>query len=74
MFSSLASAETVVAGEKLAMLLFEFQRTQPLASDRTRFVLLCKASIADERSVIGAARLATHTTVRCGMLLYHIPT
>ena len=74
-FSSVASAEMVVAGGDLTMiLLFDLQRMRPLPSDMTMFELLVKASIAEERLVIGTTRLATQTTVRCGMLLYHMPT
>jgi hypothetical protein len=72
--SSMASADMVLEGEELTIkLLFDLHTTLPLPSDKTRSELLFRASIADERSVISMARLATHTTVSSGMLLYHMP-
>lgn len=68
--SSMACADE----ELVLMLLFVVQRTRPLPSDRTRSELLVTANIAEERSLIGAARLDTHTTVNSGMPLYHMPT
>lgn len=74
-FSSVASAEMVVAGKELMLLLFDLQRMRPLPSDRTMSeLLLVKVNDAKERLVIGTTWLAIHTTVRCGMLLYHMPT
>lgn len=68
--SSMASAKE----ELMLLLLFVLQKTRPLLLDRTRFELLVMARFAEEISVIGAARLATHTTVHSGMPLYHMPT
>lgn len=76
--SSMASVEMflVFRGELMLILLLAIvvQRTWPLPSDKVRLELLVKVNTADEGTVIGAARFATHTTVNLGMLLYHMPT
>uniref|UniRef100_A0A453Q277 Uncharacterized protein n=1 Tax=Aegilops tauschii subsp. strangulata TaxID=200361 RepID=A0A453Q277_AEGTS len=43
--------------------MFVVQRSWPLVSDKARLDPLVKASVAEEGSVIGIARLATHTTL-----------
>jgi hypothetical protein len=70
--SSVASP-VVVSG---AALRFAVQSVWPLVldRDRTRLDVFVRASVAEEGSVTGVARLATHTTLSLGMLLYHIPT
>lgn len=46
----------------------------PFFSDNKMLELLVIPSIADEASVIGLSRLASHTIVRNGMSLNHMPT
>ena len=57
-----------------AALMFVVQRSWPLVSDKARSDPLVKASVAEEGSAIGIARLAKHTKVSVGMFLYHMPT
>jgi hypothetical protein len=57
---------------------FVVQTICPLASDKTRSDVLVMAREGNEElelplTMIGVARLATQTTVRRGMLLYHMP-
>lgn len=54
-------------------MLFVFQILRPWESDNTNSELLVMASFADEGELIGLSRLATHTTVGSGILLYQIP-
>jgi hypothetical protein len=49
------------------------QRTRPLTSDRTRSEVSVSTREGDEEEMAGVARLATHTTVNRGILLYHMP-
>lgn len=44
-----------------------------LDSDNTKSEVLVMARVVDEEAVIGLSRLATHTTMQLGMLLYHMP-
>jgi hypothetical protein len=70
-FSSTAAVgvELVAAGTPVVV-----QRTGPPSpSDRTRLELLVRESTGVVMFVIGVSRLATHTTVSSGMLLYHMP-
>ena len=62
-------------GEELAeVVVLVVQRTRPVASDKTRsdVSLVTTREGADEK-MAGVSRLATHTTVNRGMLLYHMP-
>jgi hypothetical protein len=61
-------------GKFFGALKFAIQSSWPSVLDRTRLDLPVRASVVDEGSVIGVARLATHTTLSLGMLLYHMPT
>jgi hypothetical protein len=56
-----------------AVVLVVVQRTRPFTSDKTRLELLVTTSEGVEEEMAGASRLATHTTVSRGMLLYHMP-
>lgn len=61
--------------ELLPAIVFDIQSTRrPLVSDNTRLELLVIPSTADEASVIGLSRLATHTMVCNGISLNHMPT
>jgi hypothetical protein len=62
-------------GEEFAeVVVLVVQRTRPLASDKTRSdVLLVTTREGAEEEMAGVSRLATHTTVNWGMLLYHMP-
>ncbi|KAB8097100.1 hypothetical protein EE612_025748 [Oryza sativa] len=55
-------------------LILVVQRMWPWESDSTMPELLVMARVADEGVVIGLSRLATHTTVRWGMLWNQTPT
>jgi hypothetical protein len=55
------------------MLFMVVQRVLPLESDNTRSELLVRTNFPAEPLVIGLSRLATHTYVRSGILLYHMP-
>jgi hypothetical protein len=55
-----------------AMLFFVAQGMRPWESDNTKSELLVMASMGDEVAAIGLSRLAVHTTVRPGMLWYHM--
>jgi hypothetical protein len=49
------------------------QWVRPWESNSTSSGLLLMASFADEEAMTGLSRLATHTTVRSGTLLYQMP-
>ena len=80
-FISTAATDPVLSdlgnddGEELvSVVALVVQRTRPLASDKTRSdVLLVITREGADEEMAGVSRLATHTTVNWGMLLYHIP-
>jgi hypothetical protein len=55
------------------MLFLVVQRVPPLESDKARSELLVRTNFPGEPLVIEWSRLATHTYVRSGILLYHMP-
>jgi len=65
--SSLASPAVVSDAD----LMFAVQSV-PLILDRIRLDVFVMASVAEEGSLTGVARLATHKTLSLGLLLYHI--
>ncbi|CAL5086976.1 unnamed protein product [Urochloa decumbens] len=59
--------------ELAAVVVLVVQRIRPLTSDMTRLELSVRTREGVEEEMAGASRLATHTTVSRGMLLYHMP-
>ena len=66
-------SNTAKAPAPSLVLLVAVQKMCPWESDNTSPELFEIASFADVGLVIGLSRLAIHTTVRSGTLLYQIP-
>ncbi|KAE8807680.1 hypothetical protein D1007_15827 [Hordeum vulgare] len=68
-----SSIAAVPPASMVVILFVVVQRVLPLESNKARSELLVTRNLPDELPVIGLSRFATHTYVRCGMLLYHMP-